>query len=278
MRQLSMGLLLISVVSCKGNGLAVAELSGTVPAGVTPLFMSMNVENAFDDEDQGTEYEDFSIERGTWSPEQARDKAARVAEVLVAAGCPKIVMASEVENQRAADMIAAAAGKCGYEATSANADQSMHVGVALFTSIRGVSTQLVKTTYRPHLRASFPDGLTVYGVHLKSKRDGGESLRMDAIEALKEDIASLSAGRVIVGGDFNMEEDYLSDDSLSDCSAKAKPAYYYKGDWRHYDKIYSNSCGQVARMDDHFLMRDRRPFRSGPVSGYSDHLPLILFE
>lgn len=282
---MSMSLCLTACGSSSDRSLAV--LSDTI-ANDQPFLMVANVENAFDGVDQGTEYREFSTQSSNWSQEVAEAKARRVAKVFEAANCPKIITSAEVENQTAANMIAAAASKCGYKAFSANDPQTRPIGVAIFTSLPVKSKSLIETGYRPHLRLDFVNGLTVIGVHFKSMRDGGEELRQKAAEAVAREMQKQGNSRTIVAGDFNTEQDLLKGVPLTNCSASAKPTHVYHGDWHRLDKIYATTCGKVGRLDDQFLMRGGQPFRSvlydrnGKTfhedAGYSDHLPLYMLD
>ena len=62
--------------------------------------LSYNVENLFDDVDDGTEYDDFDPERGEWGSREFDDKLKSVAEVLRRSypGGPDIAALQEVEN------------------------------------------------------------------------------------------------------------------------------------------------------------------------------------
>jgi len=248
--------------------------------------MIANVENAFDGIDQGTEYPEFSSENSNWGPEMALNKAKRVAEVFYGAKCPEIIISPEVENQNAADLIADAASRCGYEAISANADQKFPIGVAIFTSRRVTRTSLIDTGYRPHLRVDFADGLTVIGVHFKSQRDGGGDLRLKAAQAVKNEVSKIVGRRIIVAGDFNTEDDLLTGSIVQNCSRTAPGTHVYQGNWHRLDKIYSTECGSVNRLDLPFLMRNGKPYRNERYQeggtyiysgkGYSDHIPLYM--
>jgi endonuclease/exonuclease/phosphatase family metal-dependent hydrolase len=251
--------------------------------------MVANVENAFDGEDQGTEYPDFKTGSSNWDQEMAEGKALRVAKVFHAANCPEIVVSPEVENQVAADMIAKAAIRCKYKAYSANTEHKFPIGVAIFTSKRVVSTGLVDTGYRPHLRVDFDDGLSLIGVHFKSQRDGGEDKRLMAAQAIKKEIARKSARRLIAAGDFNTEDDLLAGTGLTNCTRSAKPTHVFRGEWHQLDKIYATHCGDALRLDVPFLFKDdNTPFRSvmrkdgGQTThrneGYSDHIPLVMMK
>ncbi len=277
-----------SMVSCGSNhdqgGSKVKDTLGNMQ----PFLMIANVENAFDGVDQGTEYDEYNSTQSNWSHDMAVAKAQRVAKVFEAANCPKIVVSAEVENQAAADLIVAAASKCRYKGISANDPQTRPIGVAIFTSLPVKSTSLIETGYRPHLRVDFQNGPTVIGVHFKSKRDGGEELRVKAANAVASEMKKLEGTEVIVAGDFNTEEDMLKGVALENCSKNAKPTHVYHGEWHRLDKIYATKCATVERLNDGFLMKGGKPFRSvmyqknGKThhedAGYSDHIPLYMME
>lgn len=254
-----------------------------------PLILSANVENAFDGIDQGTEYAEFATSTSNWGPDLAQQKAKRVADVFAAANCPFIVTAAEVENQNAADMIAKA-GNCNYKAYSANDDQSMAVGVAIFTNRPVTNVTKIETGYRPHLRVDFADGLTVIGVHFKSMRDGGDDLRTKAATAIRDEMAKIPAkNRVIVAGDFNTPDDILqSVPQLKNCTLTAPPTHFFHGQAQRLDKIYSTSCAETGRLAPSFLMRGGQPYRAEERRqgnrtihedlGYSDHFALYMMR
>ena len=284
-------LLVLGLVSCKSGGALEPSSdlwSGGETRKGTPLVMIANVENAFDGIDQGTEYPEFKSTTSNWNQARAESKARRVAEVFTAAGCPKIVISPEVENQNAAELIVEAAKECDYRGISANKDQKFPIGVAIFTTLDVTKVRLVETGYRPHLRVDFADGLSVIGVHFKSQRGGGDDLRAAAAEAIKAELANFSGRRLIVGGDFNTEEDLLAGTKLENCTARAHPTHVYQGEWHRLDKIYSTDCGEAERLGASFLMRNGKPYRSvlsqegnrtvHRDEGYSDHIPLLMIN
>ena len=73
----------------------------------TLSILSYNVQNLFDDVDDGTEYDEFDPGRGEWGEEQFHAKLRRLAEVLrqVEGGLPDIVVLQEVENKNAVDVL-----------------------------------------------------------------------------------------------------------------------------------------------------------------------------
>lgn len=280
--------LVLMVVACKTGNTESTDLQGAPPLAERPLLMVANVENAFDGIDQGTEYPEYSSKTSNWNATSAQNKAARVAEVFLAANCPEIVVSPEVENQNAADLIANAASKCNYKAISANDKQDFPIGVAIFTSRAVSNVSKIETGYRPHLRIDFADGLTVIGVHFKSQRDGGDDLRLKAAAALKSQIPSITSQKLIIAGDFNTEEDLLAGTKVKNCTSDAPPTHVYRGEWHRLDKIYAVNCGVVGRLSTSFLMRNGVPYRSeyyknGNMTvhsnkGYSDHMPLYMLN
>lgn len=253
-----------------------------------PFLISYNVENAYDGIEQGTEHEGYTPSTSNWGETAAISKAKRVARVLTEANCPLVVVLAEVENQLMADMIARAAGECGYAAISANADQSLSNGVAILTALRLSDVALIPSGYRPHLRVTLPDRTIVYAVHLKSMRDDNPALRQQMLDALTADMRLFGNTRVIAAGDFNTVGDVLPNSEWQWCTQSSGGTSKYQGRWQALDKIYSNQCGRAQVMQPEFLMRNGQPFRSvwceqaGKTCheniGYSDHLPLIMWE
>ena len=264
-----------------------SDSSDVPPGSSSPLLMSANVENAFDATDQGSEYDSHSGKTSNWIADgMAEKKAKRVAKVFNQE-CPLIIVSPEVENLASAKAIASTS-RCKYTAYfGADPASPQPVGVAIFTALPVKSVQIVPLDPRPALRIEFTSGLVVYGVHLKSPRDGGEELRQKAGIILTEHVKAHPGRRIIVAGDFNTAEDLLGS-VLKECSSTAKPSYYYQGAWSHFDKVYSSACGkEVKRAEYPFLYTSGgTPFRSvlrhagnrfiHEDEGYSDHIPLIL--
>ncbi len=65
--------------------------------------MSYNVENLFDDVDDGTEFRDYDPEKGKWDAEAFALRVDTIAEVVRKAvpGGPDILLLQEVENENA---------------------------------------------------------------------------------------------------------------------------------------------------------------------------------
>ncbi len=87
-------------------GVLLLLLAALPPGGAAPRAVTLityNVENLFDDVDDGSEYPEFRVERGAWGPELFRRKVERIAEVIRRAvpGGPDVVALQEVENLRA---------------------------------------------------------------------------------------------------------------------------------------------------------------------------------
>jgi endonuclease/exonuclease/phosphatase family metal-dependent hydrolase len=295
MRKIKLAIFLLTFTACRtvtpqlGNA---ALRSNSDQLTERPLFMVANVENAFDGKDNGQEYPEFQTSSSNWSPEMAEKKAIRVAKVFSAAKCPEIIVSPEVENQYAADLIVNASKKagCTYKGYSANKTNKQPIGVAIFTS-RPVSREsLIEIAgVRPHLRIDFADGLTVIGVHLKSKRNGGgDAERAAGADAIKTTLSSFTGRRMIVAGDFNTEDDLLAGTKLVNCTEHAEPTHVYRRQWHKLDKIYSTQCAKSERFNAPFLMKDGHPYRSVESrdtgytthedEGYSDHIPLLMWK
>ena len=81
-------------------------LAALPPAGAAPrpvTLLTWNVENLFDEVDDGWEYPDFRVAGGNWGPQAFGRKVERLAEVIRRAvpGGPDVVALQEVESLRA---------------------------------------------------------------------------------------------------------------------------------------------------------------------------------
>jgi len=87
---------------------AVLLLSCDGSSGQPPLvIMSYNVNNLFDDVDDGTEYPEFDPGRGRWGSEEFEAKLRAIAEVIRKAcpGGPDVVALQEVERENALERL-----------------------------------------------------------------------------------------------------------------------------------------------------------------------------
>ncbi len=90
--------LFISCSRCSGALPGEGRFRSGEPVEIT--FMCWNVQNLFDDADNGTEYDDFDPENGEWTVDMFHAKLLSVAEVIEAAvpRGPDIIALQEIEN------------------------------------------------------------------------------------------------------------------------------------------------------------------------------------
>lgn len=193
-------------------------------SGLTVL--CWNVENLFDDVDDGTEFPDFDPGRGRWDAESFRLRVDTVAEAIRAAvaGGPDVLVLQEVENENALRALAAVALKdLGYAWTAivAKPDLPANVAVASRVPIARVHTIGVSAYGANELRDLLEveieqDGhrLHVFNNHWKAKSGGARQTEAWRIEAagklgrrIREILAADPSADIIAAGDFNESVD-----------------------------------------------------------------------
>ena len=184
--------------------------------------LSWNVENLFDDVDNGTEYREYKP-GDDWTARDYHQRMILLSRVIEEAvpGGPDIILLQEVENQNVLDTWNNRYLKnLGYQAALA----APSPGAATI----GILSRFPVTEYRLHRteREGYtlgrpiaetviqaPGGdLRLFNNHWKSKSGGAdetEPLRQASAEALKRRISELSPGEgpLILGGDFNEAPD-----------------------------------------------------------------------
>jgi len=202
-------LLLASCSSCRG---AAGEHSLTI--------LSYNVENLFDDVDNGTEYREFDPGLGTWGTTEYHARLASVAEVLKSCGGPDIAALQEVENEKVLAALSETYAKdLSYRhlALVEAPGSAVNTGLLSRYPITAVKSHRVQVGRRDLGRyimevRVFVEGipLVVFNNHWKSKVDGAEEtepLRIAAAALLTERIAELLAFEpsldIVVLGDLN---------------------------------------------------------------------------
>lgn len=185
-----------------------------------------NVENFWDDAENGSAYEDYSSKSSNWHRNNmAQAKVQRIVEVLELAGAPDVVGLQEIESannkSRCLDLLLKEARKLGYEHAALG-----HQGDAVAVT----SAVLSKFPITKNDHVNFPgDGssrdpqvaeievhgktLRLYVNHWKSMRGKNpgetEGERIEAARLVKEDIERARDTNpsidVVVLGDFNSE-------------------------------------------------------------------------
>ena len=209
-RALLVPLLLLCVLACS--------------PGLTLL--SWNVENLFDDVDDGTEFADYDPGRGRWDAEGFRLRVDTVAEVIRKAvpGGPDVIVLQEVENANALRALVTVALKdLGYAwvAIVPKPGLPANVAVASRVPIARVHTIAISAYAGNELRDLLEveieqDGrrLHVIDNHWKAKSGGTRETEPWRIEAaarlgrrVREILAADPAADIVAAGDFNESVD-----------------------------------------------------------------------
>ena len=163
---------------------------------------SFNVQNLFDGVNDGTEYADFEIGRGSWSEQKYERKLQAVADEISALNAD-ILGLQEIENEA---VLKALAQKAGYSFYKFSRAQTAPVGIAVLSRVPVKSwefyrAQELKT--RDILRADFALGggdFSLYVTHTLSARNP-LSERKKNFRFLNEILKGQKAAVVL--GDFN---------------------------------------------------------------------------
>jgi endonuclease/exonuclease/phosphatase family metal-dependent hydrolase len=200
--------------------------------------MSYNVENLFDDVDNGTEFRDFDPGRGTWDAEAFALRVDTIAEVVRKAvpGGPDILLLQEVENENALRaLVEEGLAGMGYtqavmvpkKRLAANVAvvsrlpvarvHAWQVGAFERSPVRDVLEVEIETGGRPG--ASSAKGVSsailhLFANHWKSKTGGARETEISRLESawvvarrVREILAADPAADVVIAGDFNENVD-----------------------------------------------------------------------
>lgn len=205
-------------------------LSGcSAQKGPERLFiMSWNVQNLFDDIDNGTEYREFDPENGTWTYDDFTRKAAALADVIAAAvpGGPDIIIFQEVENENALLHLNDNYLKsCGYQYNLFLPTEDSAVGCAVLSRIpvvqassHGVNAlgeDAGRNISAVHLYSSVINfNMHLFVNHWKSKLGGAAEteFRRKAASSRLNQLMNAAAGEdagalLLAAGDFNESHD-----------------------------------------------------------------------
>jgi len=209
---------LLSMYSC--SGCSFLPERSAVPENCTIL--TYNVQNLFDDVNDGTEYDEFIPATGGWNSGLFHLKLQRVSEVLTRfpGGGADIILLQEVENENALEMLRTHYLKGGgyrYSAVSDAPDTAVQTAVLSRFPITQVKAHTVtlngQAVGRPILECSFEAvgrKLVLFCCHWKSKSGGAENTEPDRIAAagvladiLQTKSADEASVPVLVAGDLN---------------------------------------------------------------------------
>lgn len=196
--------------------------NGGAPSEISLL--TYNVQNLFDDVDDGTEYRDYDPGAGRWDAVRYHAKLARIAEVILAASPdgPSIVILQEVENVDVLRTLAETyLGDSGYrEAVLVPTPGSaVHVAVLSKLPVGEIRSHAVAFLNAGHPLRDVLEvwvdlgdtDLVVLANHWKSRSGGAEAtapMRRAAAGVVARRVARLSVTdphvEVIVAGDLNV--------------------------------------------------------------------------
>ncbi|MFZ2413735.1 MAG: endonuclease/exonuclease/phosphatase family protein [Candidatus Cryosericum sp.] len=205
---------IVLVLCCSLSGCIPPDTS-TGPAATTIRILSYNVENAFDDHVDGTEYSDYGPSSNYYADHLWQVKIDHIREVLQAADEPQIVGLVEVENQRMATMILDGVLDLGYRdmAVTTGGSVTQCVLISSFL-IQDVASLPTTSGVRDILSASVDVNGTPLHVlvnHWKSKDSGEtESVRIKNARVARAEVDRLlkqdPAADIVLIGDFNSTE------------------------------------------------------------------------
>jgi endonuclease/exonuclease/phosphatase family metal-dependent hydrolase len=205
----------VVVLCCFLSGCIPADTS-TGPAATTVRVFSYNVENAFDDRVDGTEYSDYGPSSNYYADRLWQVKIDHVREVLEAAGRPQIAGLVEIENERMASMVLDAVRYLGYRSMAVTSGGSVTQCMLISSfPIQAVASLPTTSGVRDILVASVDVGGTPLYVlvnHWKAKDSGEtESLRIRSAKVGRAEVDRVltqdAMADIVLIGDFNSTGD-----------------------------------------------------------------------
>ena len=184
--------------------------------------MSYNVQNIFDDSDNGTEYPEFDPGGGQWGTSQYNTRLFNLSEVIRSSvsGSPDIIALQEIENSRVAEDLVENYLKgmdYNYIIVTDTEDSAIQLGFISRIEFDEIMVHQIffdgHTIGRPVLEISIVTDagtLTIFNNHWKSKLGGEEETEPERIAAattIKRRILELSSddplAGIVVLGDLN---------------------------------------------------------------------------
>lgn len=187
--------------------------------------LSYNVEALFDPVDDGNEYKEYSVAKGSWTEALYRKRIANLASAIVSL-CPNkpdILLFQEIENERVLSDLADALGSYVAQIAAPQGLGSITVGILSKYPIIGATAHQYQSGARQSASARLLlevhldiEGipLVVLNAHWKSKKEGAAeteaerklaaALVRDIIIARKRDNPGTG---IILGGDLNTNPD-----------------------------------------------------------------------
>ncbi len=187
---------------------------------IIPLFLhslelkiaSYNVENLFDDVNNGTEYKEYIPGTHNWNKNTLSKKLVNITRVICDLN-PDIIGLQEIENLNALKLLQTRLNRagCKYPYSAITDKKGSAIEVALLSKVPIVHKKDIRVSYskadRDILRIELKTEprLTIFVNHWRSKKSP-ESQRVKYAKALMEAIKKLPKGsEYIILGDFNSE-------------------------------------------------------------------------
>ncbi len=269
--------------------------------------VSYNVENLFDDKENGSEYYEFNPSYGKWGSEEFNNKLGAIARVIRDCDAD-IVALQEIENSYCIKMLSEFYLQgSGYIFTFCPDQENSSVNCAVLSRLpienincHQIYSEEVFLRYILELEFSKRGkNFKVFVNHWKSRRGGKDftsPYRELSADVLFSKISELNNSNQLIFalGDFNSEpeevlgylsnynKNYKKDLELQNFwdFTEDKGSYYYKNSWEKIDGVYFFSekkldinCSIVK--NDYMLFKEvPRKFYKKSGSGFSDHLPL----
>lgn len=180
---------------------------GQIGRGQSITIMSWNVQNLFDGVDDGYEYYEFSVSRGTWS-EELYQKRLENLSYIIHKNSPDIVALQEIEGLKVLKDLQVILKDYPY-ITATEDNSSIQSGVLSRYPISAVG-YLKSDRYnfnRSMLEVTIDlegDKLIIMNNHWKSKSgDFSEHVRIESANIIKNRLKHLTEEHVIILGDLN---------------------------------------------------------------------------
>ena len=149
----------------------------------TLTILSYNVEALFDSEDNGNEYKDYSVAKGSWTETLYRKRIANLVSAILCL-CPDkpdILLLQEIENERVLTDLAEALGGYAEQIAAPQGSGSITVGILSKYPLTGATAHQYQFGIRQNASARLLlevrldlDGVPVVllNAHWKSKKEG----------------------------------------------------------------------------------------------------------
>ncbi len=176
-----------------------------------------NVENLFDANYQGSEYEDYVPGKHNWNKRMVEVKLNHVAEVICDLDA-EILGLQEIENNHIFEQLKKRLTRvgCGYRYSAITSKKDAPIQIALLSRFPIKNKKELQVSYSPRVRNILEveidvhsESLWIFVNHWKSRAyHGVESKRMKYAKVLKKRLESLSESKpYILLGDFNTDYD-----------------------------------------------------------------------